>query len=143
MLAAFLALLGLLGGGAITYFLMDAPRRRYLVELLDLKSARRRLQEDMENHRVEATRQRLYEQELNRRDDRLIIEERKFAQARAAFAERAISYGTLENENRLLRSELKNAAVHTAYLEHMKDSSRMSESVVELQRNSLGKSYFE
>lgn len=143
MLGAFLALLGFLGGGAIAYFLMDAPRRKYLNELQELKSGRRRLQDEIENHRLEGARQRLYERELNQRDDRLDIEERKFAQTRAAFAERAISYGILETENRILRSELKNAAVHTAFLEHLKDSSRMSESVVELQRNTLGKSYFE
>lgn len=143
MFGAFLAIVGLAGGTAITYFIMDTARRKYVHGFENLKSARRELEDDIEEYRAKAKRQIEFEKQLNRRDERLIVEERTFAQARTAFAERAIEYGTLQSENRILRSELKNAGIHTAYLEHMKDSSRMSESVIEIQRNTLGKNYFD
>ena len=143
MFGAFLAFVGLIGGATVTYFIMDAPRRKHVNQLKELTLARCRLDDEIEEHRTQAKRQIEFEKQLNQRDDRLIVEERKFAEVRTAFAGRAIEYGTLQNENRILRSELKNAGVHTAYLEHMRDSSRVSESAIEIQCNTLGKNYFE
>ena len=143
MLPAILSLLALVGGCAVTYFIMGAPRRKAIEKLKRIAAARERLDEDIREHRQEAKRQRDYEKDLNARDDTLIREEKNLERTRAEFERRIIAYSTLENENRLLRTDLKNAATHSAYLEHANDSSRMSESVVEVQRNTLGKDYFD
>jgi hypothetical protein len=57
--------------------------------------------------------------------------------------EAARRYSDLVAENRILRTDLKNAAVHAAYLEHAPSADRSGAVAVAEERDRLGQMYFD
>src|SRR4051794_11918666 len=110
MLAAVLALLGLFGGTAGTFFIMDGPRRR-ATEL------RRRLNHELDE--VERDR-RNNEDRARRLADQsrdLGAAEASLERRTAEFDRKVITYDDLGAENRLLKSDLWNMALVVAQAE--------------------------
>jgi hypothetical protein len=138
----FLMLLAFAGGVAITYVLMDTPRRQAKDRLRRLEQQWRDAEEfqaglDDREERLEArvAEFKRYEAAFRTRDQTLTARQQEFDR-------KVITYTELEKENRLLRSELKNHAVHTAFLEHLRQSDRAGHSTVTEQRDELGHAYF-
>src|SRR5438105_749263 len=98
MLAAVLTLLALAGGVSVTFFVMDAPRRRAVAlgRRLDeeLDAARRAYDENEERAR------RLSARTADLRDALAALDRRT-----AEFDRRAITYDDLAAENRLVKAD--------------------------------------
>jgi len=136
MLAALLALLGLAGGTAATFFIMDAPRRR-AAEL------QRRLDRELDDGR------------LDRRDNedrarRLADRDRDLRKAEAAldrraeeFDRRAVTYDDLAAENRLVKQDLRNMALVVGHAEVRADQAAGQLAAVTGHRDALGQAYLE
>ncbi len=136
MFAVALVVLALVGGSAGTYYLMDAPRRRAKALLAEAERDREQLDEDRARFDARAQRLSAAVAACEQREATL--------GARAAeFDRRAITYADLGGENALLRTELKNAVVHTAYLEQAQHAGRSGASAAAGQRDRLGRAYFE
>ena len=132
MLAVVLSVLGLAGGVAITYFAMDAPRRR-AAEL------RRRLDDELDRARRahddnEDRASRLAARTADLRDAQAALDRRV-----AEFDRRAITYDDLAAENRLVKQDLRNMALVVGQAEARADQ------VGGLihQRDLLGQAYLE
>ncbi|VTR97899.1 Phage protein OS=Escherichia coli STEC_MHI813 GN=ECSTECMHI813_3288 PE=4 SV=1: T5orf172 [Gemmata massiliana] len=143
MFAVALILLALVGGSTVTYFLMDAPRRRAERRLRDL----RRDEIDLDLDR----------EELDERGRRIDDRARQLAAAIAAtdrrnaelsqregeFGRRVISYDELVTQNQFLTSELRNTLLHTSFLEQQQHANQSGTSTVTEQRDRLGRAYFD
>ncbi len=143
ILPLFLMLLSLTGGCVATYFIMDGPRRRAKerLEKLDRRlSAVEIEREDVERREQKvnalAAQLQLATTQLNGREWALGTRQQEFDR-------RAVTYSDLEHENRLLRVELRNAAVHSAYLEHLRQTDRAGQTSAADQRDAMGRAYFE
>jgi len=131
ILPLLLVLLAFVGGAVLTYVFMDTPRRQAKAKESKLN---RQLHRSREYYAELVQRERT----LN---DRSALANRREADL-ATREKRSVSYGELENENRLLRSELKNHTLHTAYLEHLRLSDRAGHTSASDQRDELGFAYF-
>src|SRR6266545_901210 len=142
MFAVVLILLALAGGCAATYFLMDAPRRRATERLARLEEGWSELDDDRirfdEEDRQLRGRKRDLAAAITAHEER----ERSLVAREAEFNRRAITYNDLANENRLLRTDLRNAVVHAAYLEQLQHANRSGATAASEQRNQLGLAYF-
>jgi hypothetical protein len=143
VIPALITFLALLGGCVATYFIMDAPRKRALGrqkkldrELYDVEQDREQL--DRVERRLKAR-----AAELDTRATWQTRREQSLATRQQEFNAQAVSYAELQTENRLLRTELKNTAVHAAFLEHIQQQHRAGATSVAEQRDSLGRAYFE
>lgn len=138
-----LMLLALAGGSVGTYFIMDAPRRRAAEKLAKLNRKLYDADQDREllDHRERKLDSRAAE--LEKLTNGLSRREHNLAARQQEFDRKAVSYTELENENRLLRTELKNNLVHTAFLEHLRQTDRAGHSSVADQRDQLGQVYFD
>lgn len=137
-----LMLLGLVSGIVATYFIMDDPRRRSIERLKKLDDREDQLiqERDSINQRERFLKTRTAELEtlssgLVSRDQTLLARQKEFES-------KAVSYADLENENRLIRTELKNINVHNAYLEHLRNIDRAGHTTIGDQRDQLGQLYF-
>src|SRR6516225_2293940 len=104
MLAAILTVLALAGGVAVTFFIMDAPRRR-AAEL------RLRLTDELDAVRRD---RRENDERARRLSDRAADvrgAETALARRTAEFDRRAIAYDDLAAENRLVKQDLRNMAL--------------------------------
>jgi T5orf172 domain len=136
MLAAVLALLGLMGGAAGTFFIMDAPRRRTAElrrrlnhELDDVERARRD-NEDRASRLADKSRDlRAVETSLDRRS--------------AEFDRKVITYDDLSGENRLLKTDLWNMALVVAQAEAQTQMASGHLANLTQQRDSIGQAYLE
>lgn len=140
---AILVLLALVGGCAITYFLMDAPRRKGVQRLTEIEREGEQLAEEREQFEAFAERLRETREQLARATTE---SERRAADLTAregAFQQRAVSYNDLAAENQLLRTELRNAALNAAYLEQTQHAGRAGADATAGQRDELGRLYFE
>jgi hypothetical protein len=122
---------------------MDKPRREAKERLAKLDRKLRNVEQEQD--------------ELDRRERELIrfnkqVEaaaaktnqrEQALAARQQEFDLRAVSYTELQTENRLLRADLKNAAVHTAFLEHSRQTDKAGQSSAAEQRDEIGRAYFE
>lgn len=137
-----LMLFAFVGGAALTYAVMDAPRRQAKERLQtvdrELEDARR-LRDDLDRRERSLDKR---DAEAGRREAAVVQKERVLATRVQEFDRKSISHADLENENRLLRSELKNHTVHTAYLEHLRQTDRTGQGAVVEQREELGLAYF-
>ncbi|MDY3561891.1 GIY-YIG nuclease family protein [Gemmata sp. JC673] len=143
MFAVALIVLALAGGSTATYFLMDAPRREALKRLAAVLRDREDLEADREELEIAL---RAHEQRSRQLAAAVAANDRRAADLgtrEAALERRVISYNDLTAENQLLRTELKNAAVHAAYLEQVQHASRSGASSAADQRDRLGRLYFE
>ena len=131
ILPLFLMILAFIGGVGLTYAIMDAPRRQ-------AKTKEAKLNRQM--HEAREYYEELVQYERNLKDRAALTEKREAELIKRE--KRAVSYADLENENRLLRSELKNHTLHTAYLEHVRQSDRAGHTSVGDQRDQLGHAYF-
>jgi hypothetical protein len=136
MVVVALVLLALIGGSAGTYFLMDGPRRRGRELLARAEEERAELDDDLA--RFEERRERLAAAvaACGQREQAVAARE-------AEFDRRAVAYADLAAENGVLRTELKNAVVHAAYLEQVQQIGRVGASASVGQRDRLGRAYFE
>ena len=143
MFAVALILLALAGGSAVTYFLMDAPRRRAEQRLRALR--REQVDLDIECEELEERGRRFNERArqlgatiaaTDRRNTELAVRESEFGR-------RAISYDELVTQNQFLTSELRNALLHTSFLEQQQNTNRSGTSAVTEQRDRLGRAYFD
>lgn len=138
-----LMLLALAGGCVATYFIMDAPRRRATERLAKLNRQLddvREEQDELDRRERKLTAQA---SQLEAATAQTALRERALASRQQEYDRRAISYVDLENENRLLRAELKNATVHAAFLEHLRQTDRAGHTSVSDQRDTLGRAYFD
>lgn len=143
MIPAIITLLALLGGCVATYFIMDAPRRRAVERLKKLDRKLYDVEQDREHlDRIERT-LKARATELNDSAVKLGRREQSLATRQQEFNALAVSYAELQTENRLLRAELKNAATHSAFLEHLQRQHRAGATSVAEQRDGLGRAYFE
>ncbi len=142
ILPLFLLLLALIGGVVLTYAIMDAPRRqaqaqgvKLKLELLDAEERHEKLDRRERKLGARAAEAERIEAGLARRVHSLSALQKEFDL-------KAVTYTELENENRLLRSELKNHTLHTSYLEHLRQTDRAGHSEASDQRDELGHAYF-
>jgi hypothetical protein len=143
MFAVVLILLALAGGSVATYFLMDAPRRRAQERLAELEQGWRELDDDRIRFDEEDRRLRERKRELAAAAATHDERERALAAREVEFSRRVITYDDLTNENRLLRTDLRNAVVHAAYLEQLQHAHRSGATAVSEQRDQLGRAYFD
>jgi hypothetical protein len=115
--------------------LMDGPRRRGRELLARAEEERAELDDDLA--RFEERRERLAAAVAARGQ-----REQAVAAREAEFDRRAVTCADLAAENGVLRTELKNAAVHAAYLEQTQQLGRVGAAAVG-QRDRLGRAYFE
>jgi hypothetical protein len=131
ILPLFLMVLACAGGAVLTYVFMDTPRRQ-------AKATNVKLNRRMEQARAYYEELVEFESELNSRAG--LVQQRE-----ASLIQRerhAVSHSELEGENRLLRSELKNAILHAAYLEQVRHTDRAGSTTAGDQRDELGHAYF-
>lgn len=76
-------------------------------------------------------------------ENKLQIQQDDLAAQRGKHDARVIAYESLAHENRLLKSEIKNLSIHTAFLEHLRETSRAGQTTAAEQRDELGRAYFE
>ncbi len=133
-----------LGGGCVgTYFIMDKPRRLAKERLAKLDRKLydvRQEQDELDRRERELIR---FNKQVETAAAKTNQREQALAARQQEFDRRAVSYSELETENRLLRAELKNAAVHAAFLEHHRQADRAGHTSVAEQRDELGRAYFE
>jgi Meiotically up-regulated gene 113 len=136
MLAAVLTVLALAGGVAMTFFIMDAPRRRAaeLSRKLDgeLDAARRAFDENEERAR------RLSARTGDLRDAEAALDRRA-----AELERRAVTYDDLEAESRLLKADLRNMALVVGQAEFRADQAGGQLATLARQRDLLGQAYLE
>jgi hypothetical protein len=142
VLPLFLMLLAFGGGIALTYAIMDSPRRQAKAkeakldrQLLDAEEFQEELDRRERKLNARITEAERFEAGLKSREQSLAARQHEYDR-------RTVSYSDLENENRLLRSELRNHTLHTAYLEHLRQSDRAGRTSVSDQRDELGFAYF-
>ena len=136
MLAFVLMLLALAGGVAVTFFIMDAPRRRGVEQ-------QRRLSQELEEVRLDRN-------EVDARSQRLTEQVRDLRAADAALARRttefdrrALTYNDLANENRLLKVDLRNMNLLLARAEAQAGTGDSTRVALSRQREDLGHAYLE
>jgi hypothetical protein len=136
MLAAVLTLLALAGGTAVTFFVMDAPRRR-AIEL--------RRQLDGEKFAAERERRDNADQsrELNARDRTLAAAEAALARRTAEFERRAVTYDDLRAENQLVKADLRNMALLVAHREQLANAVGRERATLTDQRGRLGQAHLD
>ena len=101
MLAAILSILALAGGALVTFFIMDAPRRSALVLRRRLNEESERLRQAQEDHEARSKRLAAQVRDFRESEDAL-------ARRREEFQRRVISFDELNQENRLLKVDLRN-----------------------------------
>lgn len=138
----FLMLLGLVCGIVATYFIMDDPRRRALMKLEKLDEREQILSQELEETDLRKQVLDSRTSQLERLSTGLTRREQSLFARMQEFERKAVSYTDLENENRLLRAELKNIVVHTAFLEHLRQTDKAGHTSVSEQRDELGQLYF-
>lgn len=136
MFVVVLVIIALVGGSAAMYFIMDGPRRRGRELLARAERDRRRLDRDLARFEDDERRLRGAEAACERRAAELAARE-------AEFNRRAISYNDLAAENQILRTDLRNAVVHAAYLEQLHHTHQSGSVAVAAQRDRLGRAYFD
>lgn len=142
-LGMFLIILAFVGGCVITYFLMDEPRRKAQRQLTRLNDDQRSLDEEWERYKHAArkladrdstTAARIVE--LDQRSNGLAFQV-------SAFEARVISYDNLAAENHILKTDLRNIALHQAHQEFLHSESHRGIAVAQTQRDRLGRAYFD
>lgn len=136
MLAAVLSLLSLAGGASVTFFIMDAPRRR-AVEL------RRRLDDDLDAAERERRDNQTWAGDLNVRDQNLRSAEAALARRTTEFDRRAVSYEDLRAENRLIKADLRNMALLVAQREARGNEVGRERTGLGRDRDDLGRAYLD
>jgi hypothetical protein len=136
MLAAVLTVLALAGGVAMTFFIMDAPRRRAadLSRRLEaeLDAARRSYEENEERAR------RLAARTADLRDAQAALDRRA-----AELERRAVTYDDLAAESRLLKADLRNMALQVARAQAQAAEAARGSAALAPQRDLLGQAYLE
>jgi hypothetical protein len=136
MLAAILTVLALAGGVAVTFFIMDAPRRRAAELRLRLTDE---LDEVRRDHRENDERaRRLSDRAADVRGAETALERRT-----AEFDRRAITYDDLAAENRLVKQDLRNMALVTGQAEARADQASGQLAALSGHRDALGRVYLE
>jgi hypothetical protein len=143
MFAVVLILLALVGGSAATYYIMDGPRRRGLERLAEIDQDRQELDDERARFAEEDQQLRGRKRELAATVAAHEQRAQSLTAREAEFNRRAITYNDLAAENRLLRTDLKNAVVHTAYLEQLHHANRSGATTASEQRDQLGRAYFD
>ncbi len=138
-----LMLLALAGGCVATYFVMDAPRRRAVKDAQDL--AKQLEATDRKRTELERWRDKLKAAAADLKSSTADVSRREqaFTAQKREFDRQAVTYAELANENRLLRVELTNAAVHAGFLQHLRQTDRAGQSSVAELRDELGRAYFD
>ncbi len=143
MFAVALILLALAGGSTVTYFLMDAPRRRAERRLRDLR--RDEIDLDLDREELDERGRRLDERARQLAATIAATDRRnaELTQREGEFGRRVISYDELVTQNQFLTSELRNALLHTSFLEQQQHANRSRASAATEQRDRLGRAYFD
>lgn len=138
-----LSLIFFLGGGAIAYAILDAPRRKAKQELTRLNLRQAEL--DDYHARLESVAARLGERESALSAQAIDLDQRAkgLSFQVAEFGQRVISYDELGVENQILKRDLKNLAHQAAHHDFTQSDSHGALAALKLQRDRLGRKYFE
>lgn len=168
MFVALLVVLAFVGGSSIVYFVMDGKRRQYQEGLNRLDKQKRRLIEDeqqlqrqyqeqlkklgSQEQQLTLKAQKLAQEysELARQQARLVTERGMLSQNsakletdRLSFNVLVITYKTLEKENRLLKTELRMAALESAKRGFEYDQHHAQLSTIKVMVDDVGKKYLD
>jgi len=136
MLAAILSILALAGGALVTFFIMDAPRRSALVLRRRLNEESERLRQAQEDHEARSKRLAAQVRDFRESEDAL-------ARRREEFQRRVISFDELNQENRLLKVDLRNMTLLVSRGENAVQEAESNRNILTQSRDSLGHEFLE
>ena len=130
-------------GAVVMYFVMDAPRRQSLERVSILDKKEQQLQEDNEDLQERRRVIRNAEDDLRAAKIAHDEAERKSAIAKAEHEAKIISYAALQQENRVLKTDLRNTLLATSRQEYEQVRVRKQQDEIEARVNDLGRRHLD